>query len=106
MVKFLFLFFMAMTVSTQLAFAHPYINSTSINDTNGPVTGIKIIGLNNGQNSSDVEIEIFSDQWIIKNFVWMLLGSIMIFTSVFGLIMHSEELPTLKFLKKNNNPEL
>jgi len=85
------------TISTPLTFAHPYINSTSINDANGQITGIRIMGLENEQNSQNKEIEFLSNQWVIKNFVWMLLGSIAIFMSIFGITVYRKDLPTLKF---------
>ena len=94
------------TLSIPLAFAHPYINSTSINDANGPIPGIIIIGLGNEQNFQDKEIEFLSDQWIVKNFVWLLLSSIGIFMGVFGLRVYREDLPDMKFLKRNNKPGL
>ena len=104
--KISFLLIFMMVLSTPLAFAHPYINSTFINDENGPILGIRIVGLENKQTSQDKEVEFLSDQWIVKNFVWMLLGSIAIFMSIFGLIVYREDLPTMKFLMKNNDPDV
>ena len=42
----------------------------------------------------------------LKNFVWMLLGSIAIFMGVFGLGVYREDLPTLKFVRKTHESGL
>ena len=104
--KISFLLIFMVIFSTPLTFAHPYINNASVNDANGPIPGISIVGLGNEQNFSDKEIEFLSDRWIVENFAWMLLSSIGIFMGIFGLIVYREDLPTLKFVKKNNEDGL
>ena len=97
MIKIIFLLIVSITISTQFVFAHPYINNASVNDVNGPIPGIKIMGLENNQKSSNSESEFLSDEWIVLNFVWMLLGGIGIFMGGFVIVVYRENLPNLKF---------
>ena len=93
--KTVFLLILIFTVSSPLAFAHPDLESVSINDSDGPIPGIKITGLEKTY-TVKTEIEFLSDQWVVQNFLWMLLGTISIFMGIFGLILYRDERPSLK----------
>ena len=105
MKQLLFLFGMMLIFSPSIAFAHPYLETVSINDLANPDSEVNIYGLDK-IDQRETNPEFLSDQWVIENFVWMLLSSIGIFIGVVGLRVYREDLSPLKFLKKNNKHDL
>lgn len=95
MKKLLFLLGIILVVSSPVAFAHPYLDSASINGIADPNSEIKIFGLDKTY-QKEINPEFFSDQWIIENFVWILLGAIGIFMGIFTLIIYREEFRSVK----------
>jgi len=75
--KITFLFFMTMTILTQIAFAHPYINDTSINDVADTISGITILGGENESYPKDLKMKFLSNRWKVKNFLWIMLAPLL-----------------------------